>query len=92
MTVIRRRFFDVGAGQGHLRQVGSPGERPAVVLLHHAPSSSACWDPVLPLLAQAGLAAFALDLPGFGQSSPARSAPDLGWYADSARDVLDALE
>lgn len=86
---IRREYLDTPSGQVHLHRAGRGS---AVVLLHHAPSSAGCWDPVLPLLADAGVEAIALDLPGFGQSDAPPAAPDLDWYTAWVVNVLAELD
>jgi pimeloyl-ACP methyl ester carboxylesterase len=83
---VRRSYRTVGGAQVHLRSCGGTG-RP-VLLLHHAPSSSATWDPLLPHLAAEGLAAVAVDLPGYGGSDGPATPPDLDWYADRVAALL----
>jgi pimeloyl-ACP methyl ester carboxylesterase len=67
-----------------------------VLLLHHAPASSACWAELLPELAARGLDGWALDLPGYGGSdAPDRPVdgpgPDLDWYADRVAEAAGGL-
>ena len=64
-------------------------DRPTVVLLHGSPGSGDNFDRLGPLLAQAGYAVIAPDLPGFGQSE--LDLPDYGSRAH-ARYVLQMLE
>ena len=47
-----------------------PSERLPVLCVHGWPQSSYMWRHLLPALASAGRRALALDLPGFGDSSP----------------------
>ncbi|HEX3792502.1 MAG TPA: alpha/beta hydrolase [Pseudonocardiaceae bacterium] len=84
---VHRSYRTVGGAQLHLRAAGGTG--PRVALLHHAPASAAVWDPLLPPLAERGLAAVAVDLPGYGGSDRPAAAPDLSWYADRIADFLD---
>ncbi len=67
------------------------GQGPAVVFIHGFGGSRAQWYAYLPAVAQAGFAAYALDLPGHGQSPPppARLPSTLAWVDDLAR-WLDA--
>ena len=86
---MRCSYVDAAHGQVHLREEGSG---PPVVLLHKTPTSSLTYSRALPLLADAGFRAIAVDTPGYGQSArPAEPPTEMSFYADVVRDVLDEL-
>ncbi|WP_109808895.1 alpha/beta fold hydrolase [Sphingosinithalassobacter portus] len=83
----RRGYVDGPDGQLHYR---SMGEGPAVVLVHQAPWSSIQFRHAMPLIAQAGYRAVAIDLPGHGMSDPP-AAPSIEAYAAATGALIDAL-
>jgi pimeloyl-ACP methyl ester carboxylesterase len=79
-------FVTVNDSQVHFLLEGQEDGRP-VVLLHGASFSAATWKQIgtMRVLAEAGFKAVAVDLPGYGQSEPSRTAPEK-WL----RGLLDA--
>ncbi|MFY8095909.1 MAG: alpha/beta fold hydrolase [Niveispirillum sp.] len=87
--MISKFYAQTDAGQVHGRQVQGGGE--TVVLLHRTPVSSAGFEPVLCMLAEAGFSAVALDTPGFGASFLPDGTPRTTDYARWILQALDSL-
>lgn len=81
------RFVTVNGSQVHYLIEGQEGGRP-VVMLHGASFSAATWKRIgtMRALAEAGFEVVAVDLPGYGESEPSRTAPE-NWL----HSLLDAL-
>jgi pimeloyl-ACP methyl ester carboxylesterase len=68
----------------------SAGRGPAVVLVHGLGGFAESWRTTIDALA-ARATVFALDLPGFGQSSKSPAPYDLSWFATVLRGFIDAI-
>ncbi len=82
-------------GQLHYRAAGTEGEggaaqRPAALLLHESPQSSAIFERALPLLGER-IAAYAFDTPGYGYSDPPPGPTSIPEYAAALLEAADAL-
>lgn len=81
-------WVEIDGGQVHYLVEGS-AEGHCVVLLHGASFSAETWQEIgtMSVLSEAGYRVYAVDLPGYGKSSPANDAPR-HWL----RNLLDRLE
>lgn len=85
---VRRRFVDSRAGQVHIR-IAEPesATKTPVMMLHMSPVSSRNFEPQLERLGADRLA-FAVDIPGFGESEAPPKLPSIADLADIMADVI----
>jgi pimeloyl-ACP methyl ester carboxylesterase len=88
--MIRRVYVDGRWGQAHATIAGDD-KAPPLLLLHQSPLSGEQFLPALPLLAQAGLRAIALDTAGFGRSDPPPAPMSVADHAEALLVTMDAL-
>ncbi len=83
---IASQFIAIAGKQVHY--LSTSGQRLPIVLLHGARFASITWQETgtLEALGNAGYPAFAIDLPGFGQSESVSTSP-VGWMSN----LLDQL-
>ncbi len=62
---FKKGYVDGPFGQIHYREMG---DGPILFLLHQSPLSGAMFSPVMPILAERGFRAIAIDTPGYGMS------------------------
>lgn len=88
MSAIRYRYVDTPAGQVHVHERAGSGV--PIVLIHQTALSARSLDPLLAAL-PAGRALFALDIPGFGNSTRPAGWPTIADYAATLLAAIDAL-
>jgi pimeloyl-ACP methyl ester carboxylesterase len=86
---MRRNVVTLHGHRVAYREAGEAGQ-PVVVLVHGITSSSATWDPILPMLAEHAHV-IAPDLLGHGESDKPRTDYSLGAFASGLRDLLEHL-
>ncbi len=90
MHGIRRFYIDTEQGQLHGRRLAARSpERPPLICLHPAPSSSLYFTTAMPLI-NARRDVVAPDYPGFGGSDKPECAPVIADYAAAIGALLDA--
>lgn len=87
-TPLRRGYVDGPFGQVHY---ACQGTGPAIVLVHMSGFNHTQFAKAMPLLADGGFQAIAIDLPGYGMSDPPPSAPSVRDYAETVLALVKAL-
>ena len=91
---IDRSFVSLDEGQLHLRMLEGDGNITPIVLLHASPASSWFMQGLMQELADTGFrgSIIAPDTLGNGDSvAPPQAEPDIPYFADSVRRMLDGL-
>ena len=87
---VGKQFVDLPSGHVLVRYSGRPN-LPAVVLLHDAPGSALALEPLIESLGRHARA-YAIDLPGCGESDPLwDQLPSIADYADAVASVCSQL-
>lgn len=85
----RKAYADGPFGQLHYMSAGRG--RP-LVMIHQSPDSMVQFEPVMSLLAERGVHAIAVDIPGYGMSDTPDHPPSIAEYARIVPALLDHLE
>jgi pimeloyl-ACP methyl ester carboxylesterase len=82
----KKGYADGPFGQLHYM---TAGEGHPLLMTHQSPDSLVQFEPVMSLLADAGIQAIAVDIPGYGMSDTPDHPPSIAEYAQIAPAVLD---
>ena len=86
---VKKGYVDGPFGQIHYYEQGSG---PCLILGHQSPVCGRTFERAMPLLADAGIRAIAIDTPGYGNSDVPSAPPTIAEYADAFIDVLNKLD
>ena len=86
----RKAYIDTPHGQVHVRMDG-PDDGASLLMVHWTPLSGRMYAAHLPLLAERGFRAIAVDLLGYGRSDPRPADWSIEAWADNLAAVLDGL-
>ena len=88
MNMLKRGYANGPFGQIHFEQCGAGTP---IVLFHQMVQSTMQFSEVLPLLANGGVRAISVDLPGYGMSDLPLEPPSIDEYASVLPALLDHL-
>ena len=88
-AAIIKQYADTSRGALHIRRCGEA--EPRLVMLQILPFGTMMFEPLLPLLAQAGLSCVAIDLMGYGRSDKRSGTWMVGDFADNINEAIDNL-
>ncbi len=86
---VTKQYVETARGALHVRRCGA-GDA-VLVMLQILPFSTVMFEPLMPLLAEAGLACVAIDLMGYGRSDKRREEWLVEDYADNINEAIDRL-
>ena len=91
---LRRAYFECRYGQLHVRNAMPAGggfdEATTLICLHQSPMSGCVFERFLPLLGRSRTV-YAPDTPGFGESDPTPTQPDIAAYAAAMIDFITTM-
>jgi pimeloyl-ACP methyl ester carboxylesterase len=87
---IPKAYANTRHGQVHYRRLGAGGRR--VLLIHWLPLSSRMYQHVMPILAERGCDALAVDLLGYGRSDPRPEKWSMTDWAANVAEVAQQLD
>lgn len=83
-----KAYVDGPFGQLHYMTCG---DGPPLIMVHQSPDSMVQFDPVMALLAERGIRAIAIDIPGYGMSEVPDHPPSIAEYAGIVPALQDQL-
>jgi pimeloyl-ACP methyl ester carboxylesterase len=86
---VSKHYVRTAQGELHYRRCGESG--PVLVLLQILPFATVMFEPLLPLLAQAGLRCVAFDLMGYGRSDKRQGSWTVEDFAENIDEGIRAL-
>ena len=89
--IIRKGYADGPFGQIHYRMAGTSTQATPLMLLHPSPLSGLVWDGFIAEMAKDRLVV-APDTPGFGESDPPASEPEIEDYAAAMAAFAQAMD
>ena len=91
-AAVERQYVDSRFGQSHLYRAGPVKDmgKPPLVCFHMSPWSAVYYEALLAELGRDRLV-IAVDTPGYGNSDPPPTPPDMRDYGGAMADVVDAL-
>ena len=87
---VTKGYFSLPWGQVHYRSATGAADAPPLLMLHQSPLSSRNYERLLSLLT-GQCQPYALDTPGYGESSPVPESWEVGDYAALVWKVADDL-
>jgi pimeloyl-ACP methyl ester carboxylesterase len=90
MSFMTKGYLNVPWGQVHFRTAEASKDLPVLILLHQSPLNSETYERLLPYLTS-WCRPYALDTPGYGESSPAPGNWEVADYAKAVWTCIDLI-